>query len=768
MAKVDPGVRRADASATLVTRARAGVLLVVAGNGLVLLGLASEKLGLAGSTVFGWKQVTAVLVGVTMGSTGAVALALPVVRAEAASVGRRLSTNVLELAALCALAISQPLFDLLADDAEFFVARQAPAGDIVVLVVALLTVPPGILLAIEALAGRVNIRAQQILHVLIVGGLAGLLLLNALSEVQSIPAGVILALATYAGIAAALAYVSLHGARLVVRVLAATPFLFGLLFLLSPGVSAIVFGDEADGRSAGSASDAPVVMIVFDEFPTTMLLSAPQRIDARRYPNFARLARTATWYPNATAVSDMTTRAVPAILTGEFPRAGTVPTASEHPDNLFTLLDRSHRMQVREEVTQLCTERVCGERAAQPFPDRMRSLAEDMSVIYRRLVLPEGLREGLPDITTGFRQFEAPFDGQERVLAALEADRTALFESFLSEIQPGEKPTLHFLHLLLPHVQFEFLPSGRRYGGAAYMPGIDEAGKWLGDEPTRFLLHQRALLQLGYVDRLVGHLIGRLEETGLFDDALVVLVADHGAAMLEGDERRRLTDSNIGGILPVPLFVKAPQQRDGRTVDAHVRTVDVLPTIARLLDARVPWATDGRPLVGGPYPDRTRLRFLRDVEQDEISISVESLERERAKVLSRQLGLFGAGNPFPGRAGLHGHHPLLDRRLAEIPMRTGGPRAAIDSPEAYEDVATGDPVLPVYVTGHLENVPAGSHRDIAVAVNTRVVAIARTFAVDDRESFGVMIPPWSLRDGSNDVRVLAIASDGGETILEAP
>jgi len=61
-----------------------------------------------------------------------------------------------------------------------------------------------------------------------------------------------------------------------------------------------------------------VVLIMFDEFPTTDLLGKHGRIDGTRFPNFARLAGDATWYRNATTVYDTTFSAAPAIQRAAF------------------------------------------------------------------------------------------------------------------------------------------------------------------------------------------------------------------------------------------------------------------------------------------------------------------------------------------------------------------------------------------------------------------------------------------------------------------
>ena len=45
---------------------------------------------------------------------------------------------------------------------------------------------------------------------------------------------------------------------------------------------------------------------------------------------------------------------------------------------------------------------------------------------------------------------------------------------------------------------------------------------------------QRHLLQLAYVDSLIGDLVQELKAQGIYDDALVVLTADHGISFEPG------------------------------------------------------------------------------------------------------------------------------------------------------------------------------------------------------------------------------------------
>lgn len=94
---------------------------------------------------------------------------------EAGARPPRLAVRVLHLSVLGALAVAQPLFELLGDNAEFFAARRSPGADIVVWALGLLVLPPLVGLAVEAAAGAVDRRLGWGVHLALVGILAALL-----------------------------------------------------------------------------------------------------------------------------------------------------------------------------------------------------------------------------------------------------------------------------------------------------------------------------------------------------------------------------------------------------------------------------------------------------------------------------------------------------------------------------------------------------------------------------------------------------------------
>ncbi len=106
--------------------------------------------------------------------------------------------------------------------------------------------------------------------------------------------------------------------------------------------------------------------------------------------------------------------------------------------------------------------------------------------------------------------------------------------------------------------------------------------------------HQRHLAQVQYVDHIVGQVMARLEEAGIYDEAIVVVTADHGIGIRPGlGNRRRLVEGTIPDIAAVPLIVKAPGQIAGVVDDYPALVTDVVPTIAAMVGADLSWEAEG-------------------------------------------------------------------------------------------------------------------------------------------------------------------------------
>jgi Sulfatase len=600
----------------------------------------------------------------------------------------------------------------------------------VLFALAVVLMPPAALLAIEALVGWADDRAGAIVHATFVGALVAIIVLQALRRAADPRAALALAGALALGALVAYAYASVGHVRSFLTVLAPAPLVFLVLFLFISPVSEFVLPEEAEALAATASSDVPVVVLVFDELTSTSLLDERMEIDPERYPNFAALAEGSTWFRNAATVDAWTVNAVPTILTGVYPEHGRLPIHSEYPSNLFTLLADSHELLVAESLTRLCPRDLCP-RSGETFGGRMKGLFSDASVVYLHRTLPSDLRDGLPSVTGTWGAFLEDVGEQNR-------RRLEVFRSFLSSLEPGSRPLLAYVHLTYPHFPWQFLPSGKRYdGNGGRIPGFEETA-WGDDEFLVAQAHQRYLLQLGFADRLVGNLVARLRSSGLYERALFIVLADHGVSFRPGDRRRALSGTNLEDIAFVPLFVKTPGQQSGRTSDAAVQTVDVLPTIADVLGVDVPWKVDGTSLL----QPRVREQYLLVGDRETFRPDVDELLARRATVVREQTSLFGIG-PSP---------ELVGRRVGELGVaQAAGLSAEIRQAGQLRAVDLGAAYVPVRLTGRIEG--GTGPRDLALAVNGRIEAVARSYVEDGEERVSVLFPESALRQGANDVQI---------------
>ncbi len=99
--------------------------------------------------------------------------------------------------------------------------------------------------------------------------------------------------------------------------------------------------------------------------------------------------------------------------------------------------------------------------------------------------------------------------------------------------------------------------------------------------------------EIAYADSALGQFLAYLKKQGWYEGAMIVVVGDHGEGLGEHHEDTHgifLYDSTTH----VPLIVKLPGERNaGRTVDAQVRTTDIMPTILGLLGVAAPASLDG-------------------------------------------------------------------------------------------------------------------------------------------------------------------------------
>ena len=671
------------------------------------------------------------------------------------------------------MAVAQPLYDLLGRSPEFFVAHDARPGDVLGLVLVLGLAGPACCLAATRLCHRIGPRTHALAGGTVVGALVAAVALAAIRQAADWGRDESFAAATAIGVLVAGGYVRFSTARLFATFLSPAALVVPALFLAQPAIAPLLSPPRAGpGAIDGVTFEAtpPVVVVVFDQLPLASLLDGDGGIDAALYPNFAALADDATWFRNASAVGGWTQDALPAVVTGNYPETGRLPTATDHPGNLFTLLGSRYDLHVLEPLTDLCPETLCE-------PDRPGAAAwftavlSDLAVVYLQAVLPRDLATSLPPVTQSWHDFVGDDTFLNRWHARRNRGRDEAATGFIDAITPnpgGGRAPLLFMHLLLPHEPWLYLPTGHRHTVQRHMVGISRE-RWGDDALAVAHNHQRHLFQVQFVDALLGTLVERLRAAALYDDALIVVTADHGASLRPGTPFRMPTAETFADVAGVPLLIKRPEQRTSSVVASNVETIDVLPTIAAELGVRAPWETDGWNVFAErktPRAAKTMVVSGRRLE------GPGDLGGEIAESVARKLAIFANGDPAKPRLGVH--DDLVGAAVASL--RSEQPadfRVIIESAPLLNQVDFDSSFLPAHILGGIVLQEGGSPiPPLAIAVNGVVAAVTRAYpfrAYGHAVPWEVLVDPGRFEQGANTVDVYAIrrGSNGGVVLREA-
>jgi hypothetical protein len=174
----------------------------------------------------------------------------------------------------------------------------------------------------------------------------------------------------------------------------------------------------------------------------------------------------------------------------------------------------------------------------------------------------------------------------------------------------------------------------------------------------------------------------------------------------------------------VPFFVRLPGQRAGRVDDGAVRTVDVLPTIARGAGVTLPWRTDGMPADERAVDPEAPIRVSHAGEPALTaplgSVLAQRAAREDVEARLLRDGVYAIG-PRP---------ELIGRRVDDAPAQDA---------------------RPPFLSGEVPGLRPGA--ELAVAVDGRVEATTRVYRDGDRSLYTALVP------GDGAVTLLEIRGD---------
>ena len=688
----------------------------------------------------------------------------------------RFFVDALHIFVLFGFAIAQPIFDLLSRHPEFLVSWQTKPIHLIAIILTLSILLPLPIIAIEAISTIFGRRFRGIVHGFFILPLFFVLFLQVSKYIPNLPGSGIVIGAGVAGGIATWGYFRFKVPRFFLTVLSPAIIIFPLLFLFTPSIYKMVFIDDNKSVYTPVQSTNPVIVVVFDEFPVTSLLDKDNLIDAATYPNFAAFAENAYWFRNATTVAERTFAAMPAILTGLYPDKTRIPTVSDFPNNLFTLFGASYEMKVFEPDTMLCPKTLCkDEESSLNAAEQIQSMLLDLSLVYLHIIVPKEFTTALPPVNITMKGFINKTDDfkskkqkkrlkktiEKRIRSSQSFNRARLFQDFVDTIEPSQQPALYFLHVMIPHIPWEYFSSGKTYTKTSWrLPGLNlKTDQWSKDPWLVTQGYQRHLLQVGYADKLLGDLVDKLKRTGLYDDALIVITSDHGVSFFPDLIRRLVYQKEPMDILSIPLFIKAPRQKKGVISDRNVENIDILPTIADILDIPLPWKIDGVSALDTDPSERSQKTIYNHGYKPFVFDKTSGFSRQ---ALEQKLALFGNRPGVDGIFKIGKYKELIDTPLFDLKIEIKkGISSVLDQETLFIDVDPDASFIPAQITGRLlPNQYTQEPVYLLVAINGVISAVSRTFQDESGESrFFFMAPEKAFRKGSNQVEILEVSGE---------
>lgn len=171
-----------------------------------------------------------------------------------------------------------------------------------------------------------------------------------------------------------------------------------------------------------------------------------------------------------------------------------------------------------------------------------------------------------------------------------------------------------FIHFLTPHEPYSAPPPFSDAFDIGYkstlntdirsLIEIDSKCKNLSEQDLQFLISQYDA-EILYLDSNLNHFLQRLKELGIYKNAMIVFLSDHGESFRE---HGRLFHgyTTYQEEIHIPLIMKFPDKYDwkGRRISSYVKSIDIFPTILNFASLNLPDYAQGRNLheiiVGNP------------------------------------------------------------------------------------------------------------------------------------------------------------------------
>lgn len=198
---------------------------------------------------------------------------------------------------------------------------------------------------------------------------------------------------------------------------------------------------------------------------------------------------------------------------------------------------------------------------------------------------------------------------------------------------------------------------------------------------------------VSHVDDHVGKVIDRLKALDLYEDSIIMFVADHGSMMGEHGFIEKWGHM-YEQVMRIPLMIKMPKgQNAGKHLESFVESVDFMPTLLSMLGMDVPENVQGKNLV--PYMNGETQSHKDEVYGQYYCGSIQNESALMVRDAKWKLTSYPEGNRLEGY--LFNDHPLKMSsmfneasalgELYDMTKDPGETNNLFDDP-AYRDVRT--------------------------------------------------------------------------------
>ena len=669
--------------------------------------------------------------------------------------------------ALSSMGIAQPILDLYGKNPTIFSAGKLSPLEAVGFLVFVVLVPPVAAISIDAFSRIFGNKVNEATRLTLIG-IFSFILAWAIARWLKMPGDY---WPTILAVALALLIPRLFDTKKSVREWTRWLAIVSIVISANAVVQLQPILVVAKGASSDAVignKDISVFQLVFDEFPLYTLLDNNGEINAERYPGFAELARSSTWFRNSVTESNYTHQAIPAMLSSTVPQEKGGPFLHLYPKNLFTLFAGKTSIQAIEPVSSLCPVKVCSANPESPFmfaERRFGRFMRDVSYVYGNRVLPPALRKNIPSIEGMWGGFQAV---AKRFIASF-ADgalgQPNAIRRAVNNMVTDPNLRLQFVHAIFPHTPWRLTPDGRVTDLSPTFTTTTSSNK---DELRD--AYQAFLIQVGAVDQEISRLIADLKNAGRWDSTLIIITADHGTSLIPGEYQRVTRFKNpeqVADIYRVPTFIKFPQQKTGVVSDCAITNLDFLPTIVDVTQTKTSWKFLGKSLAGECPAGRTREVVSSTGQKTVMSSGFEAM----ASRIAYYSNIVSHEGPLKNVLAVGASAPLIHLPIASDIKNDVVTSWTLDQIEDFKNVSqVRGSKVPSLITGTVQMkspLPAGTEGIVAIDG----IAAGVMGELDGGQpglTYTAILDYTLLTNGAHTVELFVQAPDGSITKVGAP